>query len=82
MTLISNDSWFCAIDNHCIYVIRQNSEPTSDVQHFLVFKSNQIKSFIFESRLDNLQSIDKNIIINKKRVTEGQGDTAMSPIAQ
>jgi len=36
--------------------------------YFYVFVChNQIKSFIFESRLDGLQSIDKDIIRNKKK---------------
>jgi len=43
---------------------------------------NQIKSFIFESRLHGLQSIDKNNIRNKKRVPEGQGDTATGLVPQ
>jgi len=44
--------------------------------------SNKIKSeyFIFESKIDGLQSIEKDIIWNEKWVTEGQGDIATGPI--
>jgi len=43
------------------------------------YPNQQIKSFIFESQLDGLQSMDKDILRNKKRVTEGQGDAAKGP---
>jgi len=46
------------------------------------YKSNQIKSNIFESNLDGLQSINMDISQIKKRVTEGQADTATIPIVQ
>jgi len=72
-------------DGDCELCLKMSQIELWYIEAEYQIKSNQIieiKSLIFESRLDGLQRLLARILLEQKRVTEGQGDTATGPIVQ